>query len=218
MAARIDSGGEMATQHTVKQGEYLSRIAAGYGFQDYRAIWNHPNNAKLAKLRKTPNVLFPGDVLFIPDKQIKKEMIPTEKVHRFRLSVPSLKLRIVIKDYHNQAISNADCELEVEGVLHKVRSDAQGLIEHEILRTAEEGKLRILSFGIEIPLKIGHLHPVDEESGWKARLINLGYYEDEADALHLRYAIEEFQLDHKVKVTGEFDDTTKAKLKEAYGC
>ncbi len=208
----------MAKTHTVKQGEYLARIAAQYGFDDYRPIWNHANNKDLVKLRKSPNILFPGDQLFVPDKQVKTDKLPTDKVYRYRLTAPPVKLRLVIKDFDNQIMPNLECELAVEGAVHKLKSDAQGLIEHEIPHTAEHGKLRIPSLGREVPLKIGHLHPYDLESGCKSRLINLGYFEGGDDELRLRYAIEEFQLDYKIKVTGELDDTTKSKLKEAHGC
>jgi nucleoid-associated protein YgaU len=57
----------MAIDHTVVQGEYLSKIARSYGFSDYRTIWEHPKNAALKQARQNPNVLFPGDRLFIPD-------------------------------------------------------------------------------------------------------------------------------------------------------
>jgi hypothetical protein len=57
----------MAIDHTVVQGEYLSKIARNYGFSDYRTIWEHPKNAALKQARQNPNVLFPGDRLFIPD-------------------------------------------------------------------------------------------------------------------------------------------------------
>jgi len=208
----------MASQHTVKQGEHLSRIAANRGFSDYRVIWKHAGNADLVNQRKSPNILLPGDIVKIPDKQVKRETAATTKTHKYKLSAPILTLRIALKDFDNQAMPGIDCEMEVEGKTTKVKSDAQGLIEQEIPRTAENGKLRIPALGIEVPLKIGHLHPFDVESGCKSRLINLGYFEGGDDALRLRYAIEEFQLDHKVTVTGEFDDATKAKLKEAHGC
>jgi hypothetical protein len=208
----------MPTTHTVKQGEYLLRIAAQYGFSDYRPIWKHENNKELVKLRKSPNILLPGDRLFIPDKQVKTDNVATGSVYNYRLTVPVLKLRLLLKDFDNEPMANLDCEMEVEGTVHKVKSNAQGLIEHEIPRTAENGKLRIPSLEMEVPLKIGHLNPLDTDSGFKSRLMNLGYFEGGDDPLRLRYAIEEFQLDHNVKVTGELDDATRAKLKDAHGC
>src|SRR3979490_2695044 len=73
----------MASNYKIKQGEHVSRIAKQFGFADYRTIWDHPNNAALKDLRKNPNVLAPGDQLFIPDKQLRKESRPTGATHRF---------------------------------------------------------------------------------------------------------------------------------------
>jgi hypothetical protein len=208
----------MATTHTVKQGEHLCCIAAQYGFINYRTIWDHPKNADLAAKRKTPTILYPGDQVFIPDHQSKKEKIATEKVHRFRLLNPPLNLRIVVKDFDNEPIKDTDCELELEGATYPLKSNADGLIEHSVPETARSGKLRIKPLAIEIPIKIGFLDPFDEETGMKGRLINLGYYNGEEDPLRLRYAIEEFQCDQKISpVTGEFDAATKAKLKVEHG-
>ena len=62
----------MGTYHTVVQGEYLSGIAKKYGFSSHKKIWDHAQNAELKKQRQNPNVIFPGDQLFIPDKRIRK--------------------------------------------------------------------------------------------------------------------------------------------------
>ena len=56
--------------HTVVQGECLSSIAAKAGFT-VDALWNLPENAQLKSTRKDPNVLYPGDVVFVPDPRPK---------------------------------------------------------------------------------------------------------------------------------------------------
>ena len=65
--------------HRVKQGECLTSIAARYGFADWRAIYQHPNNAELRKKRPNPSLLFPGDALFIPEKRRKTVAAQTGK-------------------------------------------------------------------------------------------------------------------------------------------
>src|SRR3989442_1021381 len=89
-------GDEMEKRHTVKQGEHLPKIAESYGFRDYRTIWDHPNNALLKQKRQNPMVLFPGDELFIPDKDGKKVSCATGQRHRFKVSRQALMLQIVI--------------------------------------------------------------------------------------------------------------------------
>ena len=58
----------MAGNYTVKQGDHLSSIANAFKFSTYQTIWDHPHNAALKAQRVNPNVLYPGDVLYIPDK------------------------------------------------------------------------------------------------------------------------------------------------------
>lgn len=215
----------MAKYHTVKQGEHLSKIALQYGFPDYRKIWDHPENAPLKQKRQNPNVLFPGDRLYIPDKQEKIESGATGQRHRFRLTLQPLKLRIVVKDLNDQPVTNTSCQLHIEGEIYKLTTDSQGLIEQEIPRIAERGKLTIQdpenAMDMEVPIQIGHLDPVEEVSGQVARLNNLGYKAgklESPDPEQLRSAIEEFQCDHGLAVDGICGPQTQAKLKEIHGC
>jgi len=73
----------MGTLHTVVQGEHISHIARRYGFTSFKPIWHAGENAALREKRKTPDVLFPGDQVFIPDKGIREEPRPTDQRHRF---------------------------------------------------------------------------------------------------------------------------------------
>lgn len=215
----------MAKYHTVKQGDHLSKVVLQYGFSDYRVIWDHSENATLKQQRQNPNVLFPGDRLYIPDKQEKTESGATEQRHRFRLTLQPLKLRIVIKDLNDQPMANTRCQLHIEGEIYKLTTDSQGLIEQEIPRLAERGKLTIQdpenAMDMEVSIQIGHLDPVEEISGQIARLNNLGYKAgklESSDPEQLRSAIEEFQCDHGLAVNGICGPQTQAKLKEIHGC
>jgi hypothetical protein len=210
----------MSANHTVAQGEHLTGIAEKYGFRDFQTIWDHPDNAKLKKARVNPHVLHPGDTLVIPDKAIKNEFRATDKEHRFRVTSKPLMLRIALKDFDNEPIPKMPCVLTVAGTAYNLTSDANGIIETSIPKNAKEGTLNVPDLGIEHPIKIGFLDPLAEDSGWKARLVNLGYYPGavgDVDDEQMRHAIEEFQCDHKLKVTGELDDGTHSKLKQEHG-
>ena len=207
--------------HTVVQGEYAARIAQMYGFLDFNLIWNDPQNADLRRKRGNPHVLNPGDRLFIPEKQLKTESVRTTAVHVFKVKAPKLMLRLVVRDFDNEPVANAACELEIDGTKYSLRTDAQGRIQQAIPATAEGGTLRVPQLELEVPVKIGYLDPADEETGWKQRLINLGYHAkglNDADERALRHAVEEFQCDHGLKVTGRPDAATMAALKEKHGC
>jgi len=205
--------------HTVKQGEHLPKIAEQYKFADYRTIWNHPNNAALKEQRQNPNVLWPGDKVFIPPKEIKKVPSATAKKHRFQLITQKIMLRLAVRDLDSNPIADTPCVLEVDGSSYQLTTDGDGKIEQPIPKNAAGGKLTIGE--IEVPIKIGHLDPVEELPGWRARLNNLGYRAGASDDLNdpqLRSAVEEFQCDYDLQVDGESGPQTQGKLKEVHGC
>ena len=219
----------MATHHTVKQGEHLSRIAKHYGFSDYRTIWDHPDNAELKRKRGNPNVIFPDDRLFIPDRHDKEEPRPTDQRHRFRLARKPLKLRLVLEDFTERPVANATCELHVENQTDRLVTDGRGRMERDITPDAEGGALvvkdpRGLFGALSIEIRVGHLDPVDEVSGQKARLNNLGYLagpfdgrSDRENDMMFLSAIEEFQCDHGLLVDGKCGPGTQARLKRLHG-
>ncbi len=207
----------MAKQHTVKQGEHISRIAHQYGFSDYRTVWNYAENASLKKKRKNPNVLYPGDKVYIPDKELKTEACNTGQLHRFVVPAQTLKLRLIIKGFDERPIVNTPCVLKVGSKTYSMTTSSTGLIEQRILKTAETASLFIRD--LEIPLLIGHLDPVEEFSGQQARLNNLGYNAGtsaDPEDLQFKSAVEEFQCDYHLTIDGICGSSTQAKLKEVH--
>ena len=216
----------MSDVHSVEQGEHLSQIAKLYGFPDYKILWDHPQNADLKNLRKNPNILLPGDQVFIPDMEEKEEPGSTDKRHSFVVDKETLKLRLVLEDIYEKPIAGAQCALLVDGQVFQLTTDAHGKIEQEIPLDAKEGVLTIRGdqtpFANEvIPLKIGHLDPVEEVSGQIARLNNLGYFagpHDGSDEDAFASAVEEFQCDNGLTVDGICSLQTQSKLKSVHGC
>jgi len=70
------------SNYIIKQGDCLSSIAFKHGFR-WKTLWNHANNANLKKRSNDPNIIFPGDTVFIPDKDEKWEACNTGKRHSF---------------------------------------------------------------------------------------------------------------------------------------
>ena len=215
-------------KHTVERGEYLSQIARKYGFSDYHTLWDHPENAALKKKRQNPSVLFPGDQIFVPVREFKEEAGATEKKHRFEAKQGKLMLRLVLENVYFKPIADAQCELTVEGETFKLVSDGEGKIEKEIPATAQKATVVVKDPTTPIndeviPIKIGELDPVEEVSGQKARLNNLGYFAgplNKEDEALFRSAVEEFQLENmgQSAVDGKCGPKTQAKLKEVHGC
>ena len=216
----------MAQDYTVKQGDHLLQIAAAFGFRDHTSIWDHPRNARLKQERKNPNVLNPGDILFIPDTQEKEVPRPVDQRHRFIVRGEGLKLRLVLEDQLERPISNAKCDLFVGSEAFHLVSDAKGKIEHDIPVDAQRATLVIRSpetpfDGEFFQVRIGHLDPVETVPGQRARLNNLGYFAGTTtgpDDPAFRSAAEEFQCDHDLTVDGKVGPATQAKLKQVHGC
>jgi N-acetylmuramoyl-L-alanine amidase len=210
----------MGQVHIVEQGEHLTQIATRYGFSDFHVVWDDPQNANLRERRPNPNVLFPGDEVYIPDPTEKRSSIETGQRHRFQLAGCKLKLRIVLQDYGGKPIAAAACTLEIDDARYKLTTDSRGTIDKEISPTARHGNLSVPDLGIDLPIQVGDLDPVEEPSGFKARLANLGYYlapPDDSDDSELRSAIEEFQCDNALRADGICGPKTQSKLKEVHG-
>jgi N-acetylmuramoyl-L-alanine amidase len=206
--------------HVVRQGEHLAAIARRYGFSDYRTIWEHSQNAALRQRRRgNPNVLWPGDEIFIPDLEERSEDGATEQRHRFVRHAPTLQLRLRIRDIDGKPVPRTNCELYIGLERVDLVTDSQGMIEYPIPVDAENGRVKVPSQNLEFDLRIGHLDPIGETPGQRARLNNLGYFAgySEEDTRHIKWAVEEFQCENGIRPTGECDEPTQEKLLAVYG-
>jgi len=203
--------GPNSSQYTVEQGDCISSIAFAHGFFP-DTIWNHPDNSALKQKRKDPNVLRAGDMVVIPEKEIKEISEATEQKHRFRKKgVPAkLKVRLLKK---GKPRKNEKYRLIIDGIPVEGSTDGDGFVEQPLPPNAREGKL-IVGDGKETFLfRFGHVDPLDTEDGVAGRLHNLGY----SAATDLPGALKKFQSDHRLQVTGQVDDATRNKLKEIFG-
>lgn len=203
--------------YTVKQGDCLSSIAQKYGLF-WKKVYEHPKNADFRKKRPNPNIIYPGDVVFVPDKEEKKESGATGKRHRFRVKgVPAkLRLRLLIED---EPRANEEYTLEVDDKTFSGTTDADGRLEHFIPPNAEKGKLIVGENKDEYALNIGHLDPIDEISGIQARLNNLGFDCGKVDGINgpkTKAAMKCFQEKHGLTIDGIPGTQTQAKLREVY--
>lgn len=215
----------MPRTYVVQQGDCLAKIARQFGFADYRALYDHPDNAELKKKRPNPNVLRPGDRVQVPDLTPKEASIPTGKVHTFKVKVAQKALRLVLKAHDGSPLAGTPYELDIgEDEPRQGSTDGDGKLEELVPADLASATLtvddRVLALGL------GHLNPVAEAkegdlSGVQGRLKNLGYDPGPADGKYgprTRAALAIFQSDEGLDVTGEADDATLAKLLEAHGC
>ena len=212
--------------HTVEQGECLSSIAKKYGFASWNIIYEYSENTDLKRIRENPNIIFPGDQIFIPEKAPRSEQCATGRKHTFKLGEKKTFLRLVLKNEEGQLLSNAKYKLVIEGVVREGRTDENGLIQQEIPTLDEDGELTVFpedasEDDFTFHVRLGHLDPVNEVSGIQARLNNLGFDAGPIDGIDgpvTRGAVKAFQEEHGLAVDGIVGPQTQAKLKEVHGC
>lgn len=215
----------MPTQYTVQEGDCLSSIATAFGFADWRTLYDAPENADFKKKRPNPNIIYPGDKLVIPDKKEKSVDAETGKTHRFKIGRKPTWVRLVVEvhDKHRYL-------LEVGKASFKGTTDGSSPIAHKIDPEAKQGTLRLwpdtAPDGEDAPddppdtaitwaLSLGGLDPIEEVSGVKGRLANLGYYAGPIDATvddDLLAAVRYFRDDQGLEAGDMIDQPLRDKL------
>jgi N-acetylmuramoyl-L-alanine amidase len=220
----------MPLTHVVRPGEHLGAIAKQYGFENFSMLWELPENAELKRLREDPALLAPGDELFIPDRVRLVFNRITDASHDVKVKLDRLQLNLRVLDIDGEPYKNAAVTIRVEppkkpGASFQTEktltTDGEGKLSVDIAKHVRAGSL--LVDGVEFPLDIGKLDPIDTQAGVAQRLHNLGYLaprdldrDGEIDAAELELAIRDFQADHTLESTGQAKDI-ETKLEEVYG-
>jgi hypothetical protein len=196
-------------------------IAEANGFL-WETIWNHEDNAQLKERRKDPNVLFPGDIVVVPDLTPRIESAPTEKRTTFIKKANLVQVRLRLLDLKRYPRTNIEYTATVDNVISSGRSDGDGYITITAPPNASELKLKVTegTKTDEYTLPLGSIDPIEELSGVQQRLTNLGYScasEQETLGELTKASIRSFQKEMHLRVSGELDDATRQKLKEIHG-
>jgi len=211
--------------YTVQQGDCLSSIAKDFGFADWHTIYNHPQNADFRRRRPNPNLIFPGDQLFVPDPEPKEESRSTGAEHVFALDGETTKVRIRVENEEFQPFSGKKYKLEIGDDVVEATVPGDGIIERDIPPDAKKGTLTVWLVddtskpGFMWNLKIGHLDPVEENTGVQARLKNLGFDCGAIDGVvgpKTKAALKGFQARASLPDTGNLDGATRDKLRQMH--
>jgi hypothetical protein len=203
----------MSKYYEVQEGDCISSIAYENGFFP-DTIWNLPENAELKRIRKDPDVLAPGDIVFIPDRRPFKVDGQTGRRHRFLLKGVPKTLRIQFLREDETPIANAPLEVIIDDHLTQAKTDVEGWLVRPISPTALKAKVRF-SDGTTYNFRLGHLDPIETDKGLQQRLKNLGFYygpvneemtEQSIDALR------DFQRGHGLSPTGTADEPTRREI------
>jgi putative peptidoglycan binding protein len=209
-------------EHTVNQGDCMLSIAEEYGV-NWKKLWDHPQNAELKKLRKNPNLLLPGDVVHIPERESRYESKSTNQRHKFVKKTARAKVRLRLVDVKGQPRRSLRYSANVDGSLINGSTDGDGYITLPAPPTAREVKLSVVDSGRteEYTLPLGHIDPIESLTGVQQRLANLGYFcRSELGTLGdaTQAALRAFQKKSNLSQTGEIDEGTRQLLKQAHGC
>lgn len=211
-------------RHIVKSGESLARIARHYGFRDWRLLYDHPDNADFRKKRPDPDVIFPGDIVVIPDKELRRASVNTGATHRFRVKAPRRVLRVRMVKPDGEPLKAAELTLSYAGGEVEGETDGDGFVEIEV--PPDISSATLLIDGDEHHLLFEHLDPVHDtpdegRRGARSRLANMGYDvppDGPLDNAALARALRAFQADHGLDPSGALDGPTLDKLVAEHGC
>ena len=224
----------MGKIYRVVQGDYLAKIARKHGFADWRTIYYHEKNTTFREKRKNPDLIYPGDKIYIPDKNNQTDTVDTGRRHRFRLKMTKVSLFLELKKEDDSALEIEQYILNFGShSLVRKSSDADyceklktGIVEELLLTDETTAYLFVQPVDKNYEeqkstLKLGALDPIDETTGIQGRLYNLGHYTGKIDGIkgpETEDAIRAFQEKYGLKVDGEPGPATQAKLQEVYGC
>ena len=208
---------ERAWRHKVQQGEHIAGLARQHGLLP-ETIWEHPENEALRDKRKTPHILHPGDVVFIPERELHIETGATEKRHRFRVMKPTVTVRVVLRDELGEPLDGIDYRLTARGAPEiSGTTAADGMVEGTFSADVTRASLQFL--GRELSLSVGTLNPISRISGVQQRLNNLRFDSGPIDGIIgplTRGAIRRFQLVAGLPPSGIADEETRDALESMH--
>ena len=211
--------------YVVRQGDYLAKLAYTMGF-DADEVWNDPKNADLKALRD-PDVLCPGDLLYIPDPKESPAGVTAGSTNTYSADIPKTKVQVVLKE-RGQPRANQAYVVDGVGDPVKGTTDANGQLEVEVPVHVREIQVTFPDDYAYYAVRVGDMDPLDEASGVRARLQHLGLYNPWGDTdpdggdVDLeerdREAIAAYQRRAGLPATGVMDDATRDALKKDHGC
>ena len=181
-------------------------------------VWNDPHNAKLKQLRKNPNQLKEGDLVYLREIQPREESRAADAQHKFKKKGCPAKLRIQI-NLLDEPWRDEQYTLIAGDLIKNGMTDADAMIEASVPPNLKSAQVLLQGGKLTIQLNNGKLNPPDTISGMKQRLNNLGFLcpnEDDTPDDDFKAELARFQVKYHLEETGEPDGPTKAKLEEVH--
>jgi len=221
----------MMKPYVIRQGDFLSKLAVRFGF-DATDVWNDQKNDHLRQVRKNPNILHPGDILYIPTKPTPSGLeLVAGTLNNYTAEVPRTEVKLMLRAGKKRFLSQP-CTVEGMKPEEPLKTDGEGNLTLSVPVTVREFVVSVVDPEatkapeaahvdpmVRFRVLLGHMDPVEERSGLRARLTHLGYYvpmqkDEEAE---LREAVLAFQCAAALPLTGEPDEALHAALVKAHG-
>jgi hypothetical protein len=210
------------TPYKVQNGDCLESIAQKHGFF-HETLWNLDENAGLKRQRKDPNILLPGDIVYIPEVDPAKMSRANDQRHTFRRKgVPSkFHMRFM---RHGKPRANIPYLVRIDGRDTRGKTDKGGWVHATMTPQATEALVQLWPESDQPPeeyvFALGSLDPIDTVTGQKSRLASLGRFGGAITpdkTQDFKDAIAAYQEARGLSVTGTADTATQNKLKEEHG-
>jgi hypothetical protein len=207
---------EPMTPYIVRQGDYLAKLAFVHGF-DADQVWNDPKNDDLRKLRPNPNILAPGDILYIPES--KKDELPIEKGadNNYSATVPKVEVTLMFQDIDGNPLGGEPCEIlgltSTGGENSPDKTEADGKLTLKVPVTLREVSVHFPQRNVTYTSRVGDMDPTSEASGHQKRLANLGFLPTDPetrldDAELFSLAVRQFQVKNNIDPDGTLKGDT----------
>jgi len=157
-----------ARPYIIRQGDYLQSIAWTHGVPANQ-VWSHARNKDLRAERTDPNLLHPGDVLFIPPRARGAPSLRLGAENCYRSMVARVTVKVAFQDASGRPL--AGTPFVVEGIAAPIHgtTDASGVVSFDAPVDCGSVVLRLPEHQRALRVDIGHLDPIAEESGLRAR-------------------------------------------------
>jgi N-acetylmuramoyl-L-alanine amidase len=221
-----------STPHVVRSGEHLTGIASQFG-TTVAVIWDDPANASLRRRRPNPEILAPGDVVYIPQTERKWLPVQIGTENRFVGTPLRVTVKVVLLGQDRKPLANRFLTA-VPPSDTPLMTDGSGLLVCSVDVALKILEVTVDGANVRFQIRVGHLDPIDTDTGLASRLRHLGHGGDEEEhvmardwlsgsaaelrAHALARSVASFQRTNGQPGDGQVDDALRRAVHDAHGC
>jgi hypothetical protein len=162
--------------------DFLLQLAYKFGFEA-DTIWNDEKNSALRQLRQNPNILLPGDVLYIPEQAYKEPAakdLATGQTNSFTADAPTVTLTCKFVGAETTTFASRAYTVKDLDQLTGLTTDGDGVATFKVPVTLPTATIVFTDTGDSFALNVGAMDPINTLPGTFKRLQNLGYIDRDA--------------------------------------